>query len=502
MVIEAAPRLLLDLSWSLRWAGSPVGILRVERELARYAFATLPTAHAVFFDPDTRQYRLLDRAIAQKFLAGDAVLDTLGLRDPGRVGRRKSDRIPKFLRPAARWLLQSRHMLLQTLERRRLAATSPAAAERLARLQAPLIAGKYRGLMVKPDGSRRDFVPLDALKSEPIKFRPDDILLCAGAGWSHTDIDAIRAQKQATPFRLALVCYDIIPILFPDFYKPHDVESFTHYFEGAFPAADLVLVNSRRVEADVQTWCASRGLPLRQTTVVPLGADIPAATAAPGGAAAPAAGALPHGLEPQKFALFVSTIEPRKGHRLLYAVWLRLLEAGIPQKTGFKLAFVGRPGWMVDDLVRALDTDTRLQGTLLRLDRIDDSTMRALQAGAAFGLYPSRYEGYGLPLVEAFHLGKAVIASTGGSLPEVAGPFSPCLDPEDADVWFSTLRRWIEDPSARAPYEQTIRTSFRHPGWTEAAALIFGRIEALLAVSASTDADASAAAARVRGQVS
>jgi glycosyltransferase involved in cell wall biosynthesis len=493
MVVEAAPRLLLDLSWSLRWAGPPVGILRVERELARYAFATLLHADAVFFDPDTKQYRLVDRETALRFLAGDAVLDTLGLRDPGRVGRRKSDRIPKFLRPAARWLLQSRHMLLQTLERRRLVAPTPAAAERIARLQAKLIAGKYRGLMLKPDGTRRDFVPLDALKSAPIDFRPDDILLCAGAGWSHTDIAAIRAQKAATPFRLALVCYDIIPILFPEFYKPHDVDSFAHFFESAFPAADLVLVNSHRVETDVQAFCARRGLPLKQTTVVPLGADIPAA-AAP----ASAAPILPHGLEPQKFALFVSTIEPRKGHRLLYEVWLRLVAAGVPQKTGFKLVFVGRPGWMVGDLVYALDTDTRLAGTLLRLDRVDDATMRALQAGCAFGLYPSRYEGYGLPLVEAFHLGKAVIASTGGSLPEVAQSFSPCLDPQDADAWVSTLRRWIEDPSARAPYEQAIRASFRHPGWSEAAALIFGQIGTLLP---PTDA-ANAAAIRGPGQVS
>lgn len=471
MSSEAAPRLLIDLSWTLRWAGPPVGILRVERELARFAFASLPTAKAVFFDPVRGRYRLLDRATTARFLAGDAVLDTLGLRDPGRAGRRKSDRIPPVLRPAARWLLQSRHMLLQTLERRRLAAATPAAAERIARLQAPLIRGKYRGLMVKQDGTRRDFVPLAALASTEVDFRPDDVLVCAGAGWSHTDIAAIRAQKRATPFRLALLCYDIIPILFPQFYKPHDVESFTRYFEGAFPAADLVLVNSRRVEADVRAWCARRGLPLGPTAVVPLGADIPAGAAAPG-----RTDALPHGLEPGRFALFVSTIEPRKGHRLLYEVWLRLLAAGVPQRTGFKLVFVGRPGWMVEDLVRALDSDERLKGTLLRLDRVDDTAMRALSANAAFGLYPSRYEGYGLPLVEAFHLGKAVIASTGGSLPEVAGAFSPCLDPEDPDAWFDTLERWIEDPAARIPYEERIRTDFRHPGWAEAAALFFARV--------------------------
>ncbi|EJW13325.1 putative glycosyltransferase WbpX, putative [Rhodovulum sp. PH10] len=472
---EGIPRILLDLSWTARWSGPPVGILRVERELARYAFAR-PGTVGVFFDPASRRYLALPDATTQKFLAGDAVLDTLGIRDPGRAGKRKSEAIPAPLRPAARWLLQTRHMALQALERRRLDAATPAAAEAIDRLQRRLMSAKYRRFMVKPDGSRRDFLPLDRLAAKPVAFRPDDVLVCAGAGWSHTDIDAIVAQKRATPFRLVILCYDIIPILFPQFYKPHDVAGFTRYFDKALPAADLVVTNSHRVEADVQAHCRDKGLPLAATAVVPLGADVPAS----GTSAGTSAGALPQNLEAQKFALFVSTIEPRKGHRLLYETWLRLLADGVPQKTGFKLVFVGRAGWMVDDLVKALDTDPRIAGSLIRLEGLSDAAVRALYAGCAFCCYPSRYEGYGLPLVEAFHFGKAVVASTGGSLPEVAGPFSPCLDPDDADAWYRTLREWIENPAARAPYEARIRENFRHPSWDEAAADFFARLAPLL----------------------
>ncbi|MFD2181094.1 glycosyltransferase family 4 protein [Rhodoplanes azumiensis] len=474
MTTDAQPRMLLDLSWTMRWAGPPVGILRVEQELARWAFAHVPTCTAVYFDPLTMRYRALDRATSDRFLAGDAVLDTIGLPDPARPGERKSDRVPAVLRPAMRWLLQSRHMLLHTLERRRLAAGDTAWAARIDRWQRAVMSRKYRGFMVKSDGSRRDFIPADGLRSEPVAFRPDDILIGAGSGWSYSNIGALRAQKQATPFRFALVCYDIIPIQFPQFYKPHDVAQFTRYFEQALPIADLVLVTSRCVEADVQAHCRARGLALGRTTVVPLGANVPVAAAA----AAPPA--LPAGLEPGRFALFVSTIEPRKGHRVLYEAWLRLVAEGVPQAAGFKLVFVGRAGWMVDELVKALDTDPRLAGTLVRLQGIDDSTVRGLYATAAFCCYPSRYEGYGLPLVEAFQFGKAVLASTGGSLPEVAGEFSPCLDPEDVDAWSRALREWITDPAARAPYEERITTTFRHPTWDEAAALFFSRVRSLL----------------------
>ena len=98
----------------------------------------------------------------------------------------------------------------------------------------------------------------------------------------------------------------------------------------------------------------------------------------------------------------------------------------------------------------------------------DDATLTLLYRDAAFCLFPSRYEGFGLPAVEAFFHGKAVLASTGGALPEVVRDFSPCLDPDDAPEWRRMLKLWIEDPAAREPYEAKIRASFRHPNWDEA----------------------------------
>lgn len=462
-----APRLFFDLSWSLRWAGPPVGILRVERELARFSLTT-SSAIGAFFDPETRSYVALDRSTTARFLSGDAVLDTLGLRDPGRTGKRKSDLIPKPLRGVARWLLQFRHSLLQALERRRLSTQSAGEANLLDRLQRRLMWGKYRAFMLKPDGTRRDFLAADRLGATPIDFRPDDVLVCAGAGWTHTDISSIREQKQAAPFRLVLMCYDIIPLLFPQFYKPHDVAAFERYFGVAFALADVVVFTSRSALTDATAWCAQRRITIRRSAVVPLGADVPDTRATN-------LERLPAGLIPGRFALFVSTIEPRKGHRLLYETWLRLLADGVPQKTGFKLVFVGRKGWLVDDLVRTLDTDERIAGTLLRLEHADDATVRTLYAGAAFCCYPSLYEGYGLPLVEAFYFGKAVLASTGGALPEVARDFSPCLDPNDPDAWYDMMRLWIEDPEARASYEKRIADSFDHPSWDSAAGEFFAR---------------------------
>ena len=198
-----------------------------------------------------------------------------------------------------------------------------------------------------------------------------------------------------------------------------------------------------------------------------LGADIrPAAADAP----------LPAGLEPERYALLVSTIEPRKGHRMIYEAWLALLDAGIPQRARFKLVFAGRIGWLVEDLVAKLRGDPRLAGTLEILTDADDDEIATLYRHTAFCLYPSQYEGYGLPVIESFFHGKAVLASTGGAVPEVAGDFSPCLDPNDAAAWLDMLRLWIEKPEARAIYVERIRSSFRRPTWDQSAEAFFALV--------------------------
>jgi glycosyltransferase involved in cell wall biosynthesis len=465
---EPRGRVYFDFSTSLRWSGPPVGIVRVERELARWGRQHIPELTLVFFDPLTLRYRAVDPTYADFFIGGDATLDTLGLGDPAR--RRKSDRIPLALRATTLWLLQLRRKLLQTLERVRLTTRDPRRAAMMDRIQRRVMSPKYQAIMVKEDGSRRPFVPADLVYGKPITMRADDILVCAGASQGFTDIDVLRREKQRDGFRFAFLCYDVIPILFPHFYNPLDANAFRAYIEAALPVADLVVFNSRKVEADARSYCDAHAIPIHDTAVVPLGANFPRHMAEPI--------ALPDRLQPGRYVMFVSTIEPRKGHRLLYNVWRRLVDEGVVAATGFKLVFIGRKGWMVDQLVGEIAGDDRVAGSLLHLEKVDDHTMAALYRGAAFCCYPSVYEGYGLPIVEAFHFGKAVLTSSGGSLPEVAGEYSPWLDPCDEEAWYRTMRQWIEDPALRVSYETKIETSFKHPTWEEAAALFFSHIDA------------------------
>jgi glycosyltransferase involved in cell wall biosynthesis len=459
-------RIVFDLTTNAMWVGPPAGIVRAESEFARWALQYVDHLSFAFFDPDIRTFCQLSRDMADRLRSPDAFVDAVPLADPRRRRRRKTDRIPLGIKPFAMWLLQSRLMTLRALERIRLTTSSPRIASLIDNAQRILINGKYAA-MIKSDGSRRACFPKDIVSGPPVGFRSSDILVCTGAGWAHHDIKRVADIKQNSNCYLVVFCYDIIPLMFPEYFKQEDVEAHRAYFDVAFSAADLIVFGSRAVEADAQSYCATHGLTLRQTAVCALGADM--STTAP-------SERLPEGLESGHYALLVSTIEPRKGHRFIYDIWKSLTERRVPQRKRFKLVFVGREGWMTGALTRELRSASQDTGTILVLNDVDDATLATLYKHAAFCLFPSRYEGYGLPVVEAFFHGKAVLASTGGAIPEVVGNLSPCLDPEDAEAWRSMLETWINEPAARTLYESRIGTCFQYSNWSQSAATFFSLV--------------------------
>jgi glycosyltransferase involved in cell wall biosynthesis len=290
---------------------------------------------------------------------------------------------------------------------------------------------------------------------------PVHTLLLAGSGWYDKDPEAIAKLKAKNGFRLVVLCYDLIPFLYPEFFPVADRELFQKYWNRMLPLADLSIFNSRCVELDAYRIANRLGVRLKATAVAPLGFNAPAGIKS--------LNTLPRGLSRHRHALFVSTIEPRKGHALLLRVWRRLLARHIPQPKDFRLVFVGRPGWLVDDLLRDICLAEE-DGAVIWLKDINDDELDGLYRAAAFCLYPSRYEGFGLPVIEAFARGKAVIASSGGALPETMQNMGPCLDPANDAAWEDVIAQWISNPEIPRRYESRIKEIFRYAPWTEAAA--------------------------------
>jgi glycosyltransferase involved in cell wall biosynthesis len=467
-------RIIFDITTSMRWYGPPAGIVRVERQLALWASAHVQNVVFVFFDPRCLAYCALTCG-AREFLTGEATLDTLGLTHPALPGGRRTDRIPPSLRSVFLWGTQTRRKALKRLETLRL-TTRYAWIKLLADcLQRRLMSRKYSKFMMREDGTRRPFYPYEMVIGPPITFVRDDTLVCTGGGWENTNILALDNLKAQCGFRMILLCHDLIPLMFPRFFRDHDVKFFEKYMRVALAIADSVVVNSHAVERDIRQYCKQEGIAVKSLTLGSLGFDIERRYSR-------AEAALPVGLRPNHFVLFVSTIEPRKGHALVWKVWRRLMAEGVPQAEDFKLVFVGRIGWMVDDLLSEMRTDLQVAGRVLLIQEADDDLLAILYRHAAFCVYPSMYEGYGLPLLEAFSHGKGVLASTGGALPELAQELSPCIDPTDVQAWYEVMKKWIQTPEVRDSYEREIKKRFRHSTWSEVAERFFDDIYAVESV--------------------
>jgi len=462
--------LIFDISTLASAGGQAVGVVRVVRELAIWAYAHRSDVAFVLYDTKLEAYCQIQPRWTKALVDGSAMVDMSTLPSRGAEKSHLRDRLSGPLRTLALWIQHPRRRAIMALERRRLTARTSAAAQRAARLQSALLSPRYRQALTDSFGQRRDLLPHDMAVGAPIELTQNDILLFSGSDWGTTNVVLIREHKRRNGFKFAILYHDIIPLLYPTFYFSSAVTAFREFLHVMVPMADLVIVTSKRVELDLKHYCKANGLGVPKTRIVELGADPPAAEVATNGS-------LPGGLQPGRYALFVSTIEPRKGHRLLFSVWKRLLAEGVPQARGFKLVFVGRRGWLVDDLLADLAADPCVGDSLLVLSGITDAALAALYRGAAFCVYPSLYEGYGLPIVESFRYGKAVLCSSGGALPETVSDLSPCLDPQDEQAWYEALKHWIGDPAPRAGYEQAIRKRFRHPTWPQASEAFFRVID-------------------------
>jgi glycosyltransferase involved in cell wall biosynthesis len=134
-----------------------------------------------------------------------------------------------------------------------------------------------------------------------------------------------------------------------------------------------------------------------------------------------------------RYAVVIGTIEPRKN----LAVLLRALTLPEVERSDLKFVIIGRVGWLVDKFLSELTPAQRER--LVFSGFVSEFIKYRLIAGAAFMVYPSLYEGFGIPAVEAMSLGKPVLASRTSSFPEVIGKAGVYFDPLSASDFAAGL---------------------------------------------------------------
>jgi glycosyltransferase involved in cell wall biosynthesis len=217
----------------------------------------------------------------------------------------------------------------------------------------------------------------------------------------------------------------------------------------ALRQAAAVLVPSATTRGDLLSAYPIPGLEKR-VTVVREGLSAPAK-----------AGALPDGIEPG-FILAVGTVEPRKNYPRLLAAYRQLrVRAGLPQ-----LVIAGRPGWAYGDTLQRIRDEPGVR----YLGHVDEPTLAALYGSASVLAFPSLYEGFGLPLLEAMAQGVPAVIGRSGALPELAGGSAIEVDPEDVDDIAAGLEKLLSDESLRSKLGEAGKRRAAGFTWDKAAA--------------------------------
>ena len=160
---------------------------------------------------------------------------------------------------------------------------------------------------------------------------------------------------------------------------------------------------------------------------------------------------------PENYLLHVGTIQPRKNlARLIDAV--SLLPASVA------LVLAGKPGWLASPIVRqAREANVRV------LEYVPHEDLAGLYSGAAAFVFPSLYEGFGFPVLEAMACGVPVICSNTSSLPEVVGEAALLVDPQDTAALAQDITRVLTEPDTRAALIQKGFAQIQKFTWAKAA---------------------------------
>jgi glycosyltransferase involved in cell wall biosynthesis len=179
----------------------------------------------------------------------------------------------------------------------------------------------------------------------------------------------------------------------------------------------------------------------------------------------------------ERFILTVGTIEPRKNLPTLFKAFKALLEedASLAQE----LIIVGKAGWLHESTFRAIHT-LGLTGRVRLLTAVEDDDLIKLYSLATVFAFPSLYEGFGLPPLEAMACGAPVVASNAASLPEVCGQAALLLPPTDVAGWTQALRRVLTDAGLRRDLQTRGPEQAARFTWSKAAEETWQIYEALL----------------------
>jgi glycosyltransferase involved in cell wall biosynthesis len=248
------------------------------------------------------------------------------------------------------------------------------------------------------------------------------------------------APPLASSTPTVVTIHDLVPLVLPDYRRASSVRAYFSIVSRASRAAKALITDSAYSRREI---IERLGLPPDKVHVIPL-------AAATGFVPAPQQADLlkrRRGL-PERYGLYVGAFDPRKNVATLLAAW-----RSVHARTGVPLVVAGRlphkgARLPVDPRVQAHDVGLPDEAVVWLAD-VEPDELPALYSGTQVFVFPSRYEGFGLPPLEAMACGAPVVCSNAASLPEVVGQAGLLVPPDDIAGWATAVTRVLEDAEFR-----------------------------------------------------
>lgn len=291
------------------------------------------------------------------------------------------------------------------------------------------------------------------------------------------DADATRMGACFMPFLLSPICiqtplvitlHDVLPALHPEWFPAEFANKFSGAnIGGALDAAHTVLCDSQCTADDARRLFPNYAGKLR---VAHLGVGSAFRPQNPDEIENVIS---KYELSNNNYILNAGVVEPRKNIDGL----LRAFVESETFQNGLPLVIAGRRGWNVDAVYEYANS-RELSGRVRFLEYVPEAHLPALYAGAAFFAYPSLYEGFGLPVLEAMACGAAVVTSRAGAIPEITGEDAALLVPPGDDAQLrAAMDALFADSQRRAALSEKAKQRAARFTWSATAAAVLDALE-------------------------
>ena len=300
-------------------------------------------------------------------------------------------------------------------------------------------------------------------------------ILVLGGSWirNREYISALQGLKRQLGANLTILVHDLIQMKLAHLYPPGIGQEFEDNARVMTSVADDFLVYSEFTRSDLRDFLIANGEYFKKISQFRLG-DMTGLHPDSEASDEISVSDLQGRFSGQSFAIYVSSIDLRKNHVFLINVWRRLIEergAAAPH-----LLFIGRPLWRGDEVIDAVKRDEKLSRHVHILSDVDDRDLDWFYRNCLLTLYPSLYEGWGLPVAESLSYGKVCIASDRTATREIAPKLTDLVDPYDFRAWLDRIAFYVDNPAALARAEEKVRSEYTEYSWEQSV----GEITAIL----------------------